>query len=194
MYIVVADPGWGNPPMRNSAAVGVWRIDQFKPTEGVPAQLVAFNWVYGEGSADPWLAQFAKYVMDYRAVGRCYFDGTGQQAGYVSKIAELEAFQPQPVNFGGNNKFAYLNLLRVLMGKGLLAIPNIAHIYSQHANYKYPEGNTARNDLVSMMIVTAAALEPMYYAGIGQTIPTKAIPQGRNTRQIRSRHSRIHAR
>lgn len=157
-YIVVADPGWGNPPARNSPAVSIWRIDDFPRT---PAIMWGFHWVFGNGSPNPWMQAFTEYVWEYRAIGMCGFDATGFQAGY-ERMTDLHELQPTPVTMQGQKKFIYLNLAKKMMADGLFQAPMIQHLYSQLAKYKLPD-EKLRQDLVSMMLVLAAMLEPFYY-------------------------------
>jgi hypothetical protein len=158
MYIVAADPGWGDPPMRNAAAIGVWDISNFPET---PAVMVAFSWVFGGGSPNPWMNMFTYYVMRYRAIGNCGIDGTGFQSGY-EKMTDLEDLLMTLVSLAGAKKYAYLNLTKKIMADGMFQVPNIPHLFSQCSKYKLPDNNL-RQDIVMMLLVTAALLEPYYY-------------------------------
>jgi hypothetical protein len=160
-YIVVADPGWGNPPERNSAVIGVWDISNFPE---VPAIMWGFDWVFGGGSPNPWMQSFMECVSKYRAVGMCGFDSTGFQAGY-ERMTSLHELLPTPVVMTGNKKYVYLNLTKKMMADGKMQAPTIHHLYSQAAKYKLPD-DKLRQDIVSMLFVTAAMLEPYYYQGV----------------------------
>lgn len=166
IHTVIADPGWSNPPDRNSAAVSVWDITAFPQA---PAVLVAFEWVFGNNSPIPWTQTFVRLVMKYKAVGQCRYDGTGLQKGYEYMGMGLEEAKAVPVNMGGNNKFTYLTRLKRLMAAGLIAMPTIPHIFSQLSKYTYPEPQKLRQDLVSMLLVLASLLMEMYYVEIDQT-------------------------
>jgi len=155
--IVAADPGWGNPPERNSAAIYVWDIINFP---AAPAQLVAFHWVSGNGSPNPWMQVYQEYVDRYKAVGMNGFDSTGPQQGY-QRLTDMSQLAPTPVLFGGSNKYTYLTLLKKLMADGKLQIPSLTHVFSQLSKYRLPD-DKLRQDLVSGLFVTAALLEPYW--------------------------------
>lgn len=188
-YIVAADPGWDNPPHRNSAVVGVWRIDGFPH---VPASLVSFDWVYGNKSPDPWLASFANSVYEYQAIGNCAFDDTGFQSGYIHMVHGLSDLLPQGVNMGGVKKLRYLNFARTMMNRGQLQIGKIPMLYNQLASYKYPEKDNMRQDIVSMILVSAAFLEQFWYETDREETKEKYKFRPRNSvnaRSIRPRHT-----
>lgn len=155
-YIVTADPGWANPPERNSPVVGVWNVTSFPI---VPARLVAFSWVFGQGDPGPWLAEFSRFITLYNAQG--YYDGTGFQAGYEKFPTGLSLLNTTPIKLNGESKWSYLNLTRVLMSNGMYQIPFIPHLFSQFSRYKIPDNNL-RQDIVSMVCIASAALEPAY--------------------------------
>ncbi len=157
-YIVVADPGWGDPPERNSAAISVWDITNF-PKQ--PAIMRAFSWVFGGGSPNPWIAKFTEYVLTYKAIGMNGFDSTGFQSGY-ERLTDLSTLMPTPVSLSGVNKYTYLTLTKKLMADGMFQMPSIVHIFSQCSKYRLPD-EKLRQDLVMMLLVTAAMLEPYYY-------------------------------
>lgn len=161
-YIVVADTGYGDPPERNAAVVAVFKVDDFPKR---PAQLVAFHWVFGGHSPKPWMAVYTKYVMDYKAIGMNGYDATGPGAGY-SHMTDINTLLPDPVMMGGQNKFLYLNLTKKLMAEGLIIVPaSIVHLFSQCAKYRIPDDNT-RQDIVMMLLVASALLNPMYYVPV----------------------------
>lgn len=159
LYAVVADPGWGNPPERNSPAVSVWQITGFP---NVPAKMVAFHWLFAEGSPLPWLNQYKEWVNTYHALGFNAFDATGFQAGY-EKMTDISNVLPMPVILNASTKYRYLNLYKRWMSEGKFNVPSmISHWYSQHAKYKLPD-EKLRQDLVSMMLAMSALLEPLSY-------------------------------
>lgn len=165
-YVVCADPGWKNPPHRDSAAVSVWKINGFP---FVPAQMVAFHWVYGDGKPQPWINQYTDYVLRYKAVGRNAYDATGNGAGYA-KMTDINDLLPMPVNLGNIRKQAYVTLTQKIMAAGLLQMPSIEHIYSQLANYTLQKDRDqkTRQDLVMMIVVTCAWLEHLWYERMEQ--------------------------
>lgn len=160
-YVVAADPGWANPPDRNSAGISVWEVTGF-PRK--PATMAAFHWVYGSGSPNPWMSAYTEYVIRYNAVGFNAFDATGFQAGY-ERLTEIGDLLPNPIKLSGQQKYVYLNLLKKYMADGLLEYPTIPHLFSQLSKYKLPD-DKLRQDLVMMLVVLAAQLEMVYYTEI----------------------------
>ena len=161
-YLVAADAGWANPPDRNSAVIGVWKYTDFPL---VPAQLVAFSWVFGNNSPIPWMQQYSEYVMNYKAIGMNGFDSTGFQSGY-ERMTDIGDLMPTPVILSGQKKYTYLNLAKKIMAQGNFQIPTITHLFSQCAKYVLPD-ERLRQDIVMMLLVTAALLEPLYYDASG---------------------------
>lgn len=166
IHLLVADPGWANPPERNSAAIMVFEITDF-PTR--PAHLRAFAWVYGNGSPDPWLQKYAEYCIEYNCVSRNAFDATGPQAGYERWVHGLHTLLPTPYNFGGVAKFVALNTTKKMINNGLLTFPNLPMLFNQMTKYKLPD-DKIRQDLVMAVLVACNWLEQLYYeAGEGET-------------------------
>ena len=158
IYAIAADPGWGNPPARNAAAIMVWDITDFPRT---PAIMKAFCWVFGNGSPNPWLAKFTEYTIKYRAMGMNAFDSTGVQSGY-ERLTGMSALKPVPIALSGQRKYVYLTLTKKFAADGLFQIPSIAHIFSQMSKYRLPDDHI-RQDLVMALLVTSAVLEPLFY-------------------------------
>lgn len=166
IHLLVADPGWANPPERNSAAIMVFEITDF-PTR--PAHLRAFAWVYGNGSPDPWLQKYAEYCIEYNCVSRNAFDATGPQAGYERWVHGLHTLLPTPYNFGGVAKFVALNTTKKMINNGLLTFPNLPMLFNQMTKYKLPD-DKIRQDLVMAVLVACNWLEQLYYdVGEGET-------------------------
>ena len=164
-YIVVADPGWDNPPERNSAVIAVFKITDFPR---VPATMVAFDWVYGNNSPNPWIAKYTQYVMRYQAIGFNGFDSTGFQSGY-ERMTDLGELLPTPVSLAANKKFTYLNLAKKMFADGKFSIPaGIPHLWHQLSNYVIPDEKT-RQDIVMMFMVAVAILEPYYYLDFSES-------------------------
>jgi hypothetical protein len=165
-YLVTADPGWDNPPYRNSPVVGVWDITAF--AAGGPARLVAFEWVYGNGSPNPWIAKYIEYVMTYKAIGRNGYDATGFQSVYQSlSDTGLEGLLAEPINLGGQKKLSALNLAKKMWADGRFAVPNIPHMFSQLAKYDVND-KQLRQDIVMFILVTAQWLERLYYVDLSE--------------------------
>jgi len=159
-YIVVADPGWGNPPMRSSASVIVLRVDGF-PLR--PASLYAFWWVYGNGSPEPWIATFINAVQEYHAIGSCGYDATSWQGqGYEKMEKLIYDVMPYRLILNVLTKSQNLNALKMLFSRAMIQLPNIEGLLSQLMNYVIPEPRELKQDLVMTLVVAAAMLAPLY--------------------------------
>lgn len=158
-YLLAADPGWANPPHRNSAAMMVFDITEFPR---VPAQLVAFSWVYGNNSPDPWIMKYMELCAAYHCVGRNAFDSTGPQSGYSHMVHGLNDLNPWPVNTGGGKKYIYLNAAKTLVSRGKFQFPNIPMLFAQMSKYKLPD-DKLRQDLVMTLMIAGAYLDYMFY-------------------------------
>lgn len=172
-YFMVADPGWDNPPNRNSAAIMVFGVDKFPD---VPAQLHAFDWVYGNGSPDPWINSYTQLCLEYNCVGMNVFDSTGLQAGYERWVHGLQDLNPWPLNLGGTKKFISLNSAKTLMSRGLIQLPSIPMLFNQLQKYKLPD-DKLRQDLVMTIVLAAAYLDHLFYGRTLGEQPTKSDPK-----------------
>jgi len=168
-HLLVADPGWDNPPDRNSAVLMVWDITHF-PDE--PASMRAFRWVFGNNRAGPWLEAYMEYLSIYRCdqhfrnlqlewpklePGYNAFDATGLQKGYDELVFDEYGVVPDTLSMAGANKFALLNHTKVLMGRGLLKMPYIPHLWNQCMNYRLPD-TKLRQDIVMALIMSGGWL------------------------------------
>lgn len=158
-YFMCADPGWSNPPERNSAAIMVFEIGNFPQ---VPAHLHAFEWVYGNGAPEPWLNAYVDLCLQYNCVNRNVFDSTGLQAGYERWVHGLQDLGPWALNLGGAKKFIALNSAKTLMHRGLFQFPNIPMLFNQMAKYKLPD-DKLRQDLVMTVVLAASYLDYLFY-------------------------------
>jgi len=163
-YIVMADPGQDNPPHRNAAVIGVWDITGFPgtPEVPVPAQLVAFQWVFSNNSPLPWMAAFFDYVERYKAIGRCGYDNTGWQSNYLQWVETFARVQSTGMNMNQSNKYGHLNSAKQLMNRGYLAYPTIQMLTSQLAKYDLPDDDIPQ-DIVVMIMLTCTWLNQYFY-------------------------------
>lgn len=175
MYIVLADPGQDNPPNRNTAAVGVWDITGFPER---PAQLAAFNWVFGNNSPIPWMQTFFDYVARYKAVGRCGYDSTGWQSGYQGWVETFAKIQSTGMNMNESNKFMHLNSAQQLMTRGKIKFPTIQAMLSQLAKYDIPD-KKLRQDIVVMIMLTCTWLQQYFYMNQPTDDKREAVGQDR---------------
>jgi len=184
-YILAADPGWGNPPFRNAAALMVWDITDFPRT---PAILTAFDWVFGYGSPNPWLNKFAEYTMTYHTMSRNGYDATGLQSGY-ERLPGMSELMTVPIALSGQRKYVYLTLTKKFCADGLFQIPNIIHIFSQMSKYRLPDEHL-RQDLVMTLLITSALLEPLFYVNQFEGEEIESIAQDRYHRSSTNRYDR----
>ncbi len=156
-YMVVGDPGQGDPPYRNAPCIGVWDFTAFP--EG-PAVLRAFWWGFGRGSYQPFLTTMYRYADTYKSVDNA-FDATGTQKMMNELVFERDNFIATGLNLAGF-KHVYNTSLKLFMDKELIKYPDIVGIRSQLGNYKIPDTKIAQ-DVVSMMSMTAGYLRKFYY-------------------------------
>lgn len=157
IYAVACDPGYGNPPDRNSAVIGVFDVTDFPK---IPAQMVAFNWVYGNNSPNPWMAKYTEYVITYNALSWNGYDSTGPSGAGYDRMDHIKDLLAQPIGMQGQNKFTYLNLLKKTMADGKIQIPSIEHVFNQLSKYRLPD-DKLRQDIVSMLIVFIGLVQPI---------------------------------
>lgn len=190
MYFLAADPGWSNPPHRDSAAMMVFDVTDF-PT--IPAHLQAFSWVYGNNSPDPWISKYLELADRYSCLNRNAFDGTGLQgSGYDHKLHGLDNLNPWPVKLGGSMKFIYMNAAKTLVSRGLLQFPKLPMLFSQLSNYRMPDDNL-RQDLVMTVVIAAAWLDSTFYGALDQSETKERIDKNNERFSYHSREG-VHAR
>lgn len=159
LYFLCADPGWADPPNRNSAVIMVFDITNFPES---PAEMVSFHWVYGRNSPIPWISKYIELADRYHCIGRNAFDSTGAQSGYNHMVHGLNDLMPWAVKLGGGTKFVYLNAAKTLTSHGKFQFPNIPMLFAQMAKYKLPD-DKIRQDIVSCLIIAAAYLDHLFY-------------------------------
>lgn len=182
-YYLVADPGWDDPPNRNSAVLAVFDLTGFP---AVPASMVAFRWVYGGHSPIPWTTNFVALAEKYNCRHACRYDGTGPQAGYEYMGMGLDEIGAFSVSMGGISKWRYINHLKRLMALGLMQMPSIPHLFSQLARYTYPEPKHLRQDIVSMMLVFASYLIETFALTRARTAPPPGAHERKENRYRRT--------
>lgn len=157
VYCVACDPGYSNPPERNSSVIGVFDVTDFPKR---PAQLAAFAWVYGNNSPNPWIAKYTEYVVKYRALSLNGYDATGPSGAGYDRLDSIKDLMATGVGLQGQKKFTNLNLLKKIMADGKIHIPSIEHVFSQLSKYRLPD-DKLRQDIVSMLVIFAAMVEPL---------------------------------
>jgi hypothetical protein len=188
-YIVISDPGSGNPPDRNTPVIGVFDVTEFPQKR---MKMVAFEWVFGNGSYWPWALAYQRYVETYRAYGRNAFDSTGVQKGFDELIFSEMGLAAEGMNMAVSGKMMCLNALKFFMGKGLIEIPYIAYMSNQLTNYRLPD-NKIRQDLVMMLSMAASWARRLYYVDLDSDDAPSDDPREleRHDRLGGDRHSRL---
>lgn len=159
-YIVIADPGSGNPPDRNSAVIMVWDVSEFVERE---ARLVGFNWVYGNGNYQTFVHEYIRMVRKYRAYGRNGFDATGTQALFDQLLFTSENLMAENIHMTASSKMASINAARFYMGKGKLKFPAVSGLLSQLSQYTLPEKTKAAQDIVMTLCMSAWYMQRYFY-------------------------------
>lgn len=188
-YIVIGDPGQGNPPDRNSPPIMVWDVTDFPDK---PAILRAFSWVFGNGSYWPFVTEYQRLVEAYRAYGRNGFDSTGTQKGFDELVFSMQNLAAEGLNLSGNNKYLALNSLKMFLGKRLMIFPHIGHLNNQLTSYKLPD-TKIKQDLVMCMAMSAMFMRRYYWLDMDDQENKKKgkIPEkSRYARPIGNRYSR----
>lgn len=192
-YIVIADPGQGNPPDRNSACIMVWDITEFP---GNASYMRAFNWVAGNGSYWPFLSEYERYVKLYHAQGRNAFDSTGTQKGFDELVFVMMNLHAEGLNMAGNGKFLALNAAKMFMGKRLMRYPYLSHLANQLTSYKLPD-NKIRQDLVMTLCMSALYMRRYYWEDAhddedSPPIPIRTDRHYRSPKERNRRRARTH--
>ena len=154
-YLVIGDPGTGNPPKRNAGVVMGWDVT------GVPARLIYFDWVFGYGSISPWVASF-KYAKD-KYPGACGFDTTSTQKYMDELVFEQEGIIVHPLNFS-RDKNGFLNALRFILERKGMMFPFIQGMKSQGRKYKLPDKALAQ-DIIACLMMSAWMIRPSISTG-----------------------------
>lgn len=156
-YMVIGDPGQGNPPYRNAPCILVWDFSGFPEAAAV---LRAFWWGFARGSYQPFVDTFYRYVKTYGSIDAA-FDSTGTQKMMNELVFERDSIIVQGLNMTGY-KHVYNTELKLLMDKQLMKFPGIPAIRSQLGNYKIPDTKLAQ-DVVATMQMSAGYLRKFYY-------------------------------
>jgi hypothetical protein len=190
-YLVVGDPGQGEPPRRNAGVVLVLDITGFPEH---PATLRMFDWVYGGGSYIPFLSSFKTAMNLYQPVGAA-FDATGSQKA-MDELAFSdvgEGILVEGMNLTGK-KQAYHNAIKLIMQRGLLKYPYIRGLRRQLAQYAFPDKKLTQ-DIVSALQIAGGWMRRRIFTGemAGEqsnhwTIPLLAMSRDRRPSMRHSLH------
>lgn len=164
LYIMAGDPGQANPPYRNSPPIMVFDVTNLPRG---PAELVAFDWVYGNGSYIPFvnrLNELYEIYMPYLAS----FDATGTQKSFD----DLEVLDQEknwwPLNFS-NLKPHMVLCAKVLLDRGYIKMPKSIHaIWNQLLMWHEPDKNL-QQDIASVIFMIAYM--------VNQILPKKKVSE-----------------
>lgn len=180
MYILMGDPGIGNPPSRNTPTLMLWDVTHAPNV----ATLDAFWWGFGNNSILPFNDMLFYLIKKYRpfVAGT---DSTGPQKN-TAEILNVESFPPghdysvdflMPMGFAGNMKMTYLICGRSSLAKGQFIWPSICTaIGAQLRTYdpiKDKESSKLPQDIVSTF--TMAAYEVRKHYGEGDELDVESI-------------------
>lgn len=152
-YLLVDNPGQGNPPHRNSGVIIVWDITEF-PKQ--PATLVHFKWVYGNGSYDPWKVAY-KYAWEtYRPV-EALVDNTGTQKLWDEQVLLNMGIWATGLDFSGLKDGMLVAALQQVQRR-LFRWPYIQGLRTQLIRYNISEdtkNSKLPQDIVATIMMTA---------------------------------------
>lgn len=151
VYLLLGDPGSGNPPERNAPCLMVWDIAEFPKRA---ASLRAFWWGFGNGAITPFLSKYALWQQMYKAELRSGYDSTGMQKMLNELAFGVEGQEAVGIDFSGL-KTLMLRAAQLLFEKGLFEIPSrIRGIGWQLSRYDLPDDRKPQ-DIVATIMMTA---------------------------------------
>lgn len=158
-YAVYGDPGTGNPPRRGAGVVLV--VDEtgfpFRP-----ADIVHFEWVFGNGMIGPWINAFEDAIRKYHAQGRAYFESTGDQKNMNETVFQDRGLIVEGILLGGGLKHGMkIKLLRILERKLIRFGKSISPIRTQLAKYDEQKDKVSSHlpqDIVTVLMIIASRL------------------------------------
>lgn len=157
-YLIVGDPGTGNPPKRNAGVIGVFDITGFPGEFESKAKLVAFSWVTGNGRYDAFVEQYKGWWQYYHCQLSSAVESTGPQKSFAEYAFTLgmsgQQMMIEAMDLSGNKKNEALQALIQLFQRGLMEIPFIRGMRNQLVGYDLPDTKLAQ-DIVSMMMCAA---------------------------------------
>ena len=184
LYILVGDPGQGNPPYRNSAVVMVFDVTDL-PRK--PASLVAFEWVYGYGSYWPFINKMNEFYEVYHPY-IASFDSTGVQKSF-DDLGILDSDKIwTPLDFSGLKMHMVL-CAKVLLSRGIIQAPkSLYSLWNQLLMWHMPDTNL-QQDIASAIFMAAYTINQILPRQITEdgTEPEYFGPQDHVDRWSRNR-------
>jgi len=164
MYVMVGDPGQGNPPYRNSAAILVYDVTDV-PKQ--PATLAAFDWVYGYGSYWPFINKMIEWYDEYHPYIAA-FDATGTQKSFDDLGVLDQSKVWMPLNLS-NLKMHMVLCAKVLLSRGIIQMPkSLFSIWNQLLMWCMPDKNL-QQDIASAVFMGAYV--------INQILPRRIVEE-----------------
>jgi len=150
MYLLIGDPGMGNPPLRNAGVVTVWDITNF-PKE--PARLRYFNWVFGRGSYTNFLNAYEYAYNTYRPM-EAIIDSTGPQTLWNEQVLLDRNIWASGFDFSGKKQGMLVSAMQ-LVNRGIIRFPFIQGLRSQLVNYSLQRDSKLSQDIVVNVMMLA---------------------------------------
>jgi hypothetical protein len=183
-YILLGDPGQGNPPHRNAGVIIVWDVTEF-PVR--PATLRYFKWVYGSGSYDPFKLAY-KYAWDtYRPI-EALVDSTGTQKLWDEQIFIQMGIWADGMDFSGLKQGMLVAAVQAVQQQQL-RWPYILGFRSQLVRYSLAEDGTNSKlpqDIVAVIMMTAWHLRNYLWRKLSEEQEEKEPVRLSSTRSLRS--------
>jgi len=120
------------------------------------AILRAFWWGNGGGKYEPFIEQFKLYMTRYHALMGAFDATAGQKVFSEAMFGDMT--NVVPVDLSGVKKKSFMTLLKIIMFKKLLAMPEgIKGMNNQFLKYRLPDEELAQ-DIVSGFFVWAGLI------------------------------------
>lgn len=154
-YMLVGDPGTGNPPYRNAGVILCWDVTER------PYELVYFDWVFGAGDYRPFFSKY-EWALGYYKPISASFDATGTQKAMDQLYFEQKGLAVEGISVT-TEKFAMINALKILMQKSFLRFPMIRGLRMQLLNYSIDKDKKIAQDIVMAMAMSSHQMRRLFY-------------------------------
>lgn len=143
-YIMAGDPGTENAPKRSAGVIIVADI-----TDAPYIDMVAFHWVSGMGSYNPFLQSYKRHLNKYDCVLKG-IDITGTQKAIGELAFENHGIETNGLNFS-SDKNAMLNALSLDLSNHRWTFPPIGGLLRQCKQYTRADDKRMAQDIVMTM-------------------------------------------
>lgn len=189
IYLMVGDPGIGNPPLRNAPAILALDVTDYEKSGF--AFICGMWWGYGRGSIQPFVSQYLHWIDFYKPL-EAGIDSTATQKN-MAELMNLDYIWNKnksidyimPLDFSGGRKIGYLQSARLTLEQNRIQYPHEAKGISQQLlKYDLLEdgpGNTTTKlaqDLVATFGMAAWRLRALYGLLDGKEDEDKAKVDG----------------